>query len=108
MPGTRCVRSTSRISCSMSRSSLIPASSSPMATLTPACANRFKGATPERSRKLELQLWQMQVPVSATRAMSRSFSQTPWPSVIRLFISPNRSRYSTAVPPPRRFAYSFW
>ena len=41
----------------MSRSSLIPASSSPIATFTPAAANRFSGATPERRRKLEEQLW---------------------------------------------------
>ncbi len=79
----------------------MPASSSPIATFTPASAKQLSGATPERRRKLELQLWQMQVRVSATRAMSRSFSQTPWPSVMRSFISPKRSRYSTAVQPPR-------
>ena len=37
MPGTRWARSTSRISCSMSRSSLMPASSRPIAVLMPAC-----------------------------------------------------------------------
>ena len=35
MPGTRWARSTSFISCNMSRSSLMPASSSQMAVLTP-------------------------------------------------------------------------
>ena len=40
--------------------------------------------------------------------MSLSLSQTPWPSVIRGPSKPKRSMYSTAVPPPRRRAYSFW
>jgi hypothetical protein len=45
MPGTRCARSAS-ISCSMSRSSLIPASSRPMPIVTPRFASSLIGATP--------------------------------------------------------------
>ncbi len=69
--------------------------------LIPFASKRLSAATPERSRKFDEQLWQMQVPVAATRSMSDSFSQTPWPSVRRGPSMPNRSRYSTAVPPPR-------
>ena len=108
IPGTRCTRSTMRISCSMSRSSLMPASSMPIAVLTPLASSTFSAATPERSRKFDEQLWQTQVPVSASRLMSASFSQTPWPSVICGPNRPKRSICSTAVPPPRRRAYSFW
>src|SRR5204863_86788 len=64
IPGTRWARSTMRISCSMSRSSLIPASSMPIAVLTPLASSTLSAATPERSRKFDEQLWQMQVPVS--------------------------------------------
>ena len=63
MPGSRWARSTSRISCSMSRSSLMPASSMPMATGMPCARKRLTGAMPLLSRKLELQLWQIRVPV---------------------------------------------
>src|ERR1700730_6172296 len=40
--------------------------------------------------------------------MSSLLSQTAWPSVICGPSRPKRSMYSTAVPPPRRRAYSFW
>jgi hypothetical protein len=39
----------------MSRSSLIPASSTPIAVLMPRCSKALSGATPLRSRKFELQ-----------------------------------------------------
>ena len=77
MPGTRWARSTMRISCSMSRSSLIPASSMPMAVFTPLASSTLSAATPERRRKLDEQLWQTQVPDSASRSMSFSFNHTP-------------------------------
>ena len=70
----------------------MPASSSPIAVFTPAASKRFSAARPERSRELEEQMWQMQVPVPATRSMSRPFSQTPWPSVRRGPSIPKRSR----------------
>src|SRR5262249_11295144 len=79
MPGTRCARSTMRISCSMSRSSLMPASSRPIAVLMPFASNTFSAATPERRRKLDEQLWQMQVAVAATVSMSAPFIHTAGP-----------------------------
>jgi len=56
MPGTRCARSTIRISCSMSRSSLMPASSIPIAVVMPAASSLLSAATPERSLKFDEQL----------------------------------------------------
>ncbi len=81
-----------RISCSMSRSSLMPASSRPMPTFMPRFSNALSGATPLRRRRFELQLWQIRVPLAAARSMSASVSHTPWPSVMDGPRSPNRSR----------------
>src|ERR1700731_2185856 len=107
IPGKRCARNTIRISCSMSRSSLMPASSRPIAVLMPRCSKKLSGARPLRRRKLELQLWWIWVPVAAMRSRSGSLSHTPCPNVSRGPRNPKRSIYSRAVPPPRRRAYSF-
>jgi len=92
----------------MSRSPLIPSSSSPIAVSMPRLSNVLSGATPLRSRKFELQLWQMRVPVAATRSRSASLSHTSWPKVRRGPRKPKRSIWSSAVLPLRWRAYSFW
>ena len=48
----------------------------PTATRIFLAANSLSGAMPLRSRKLELQLWQMQTPCAATSSISSSESQT--------------------------------
>ena len=53
------MRNTMRISCNMPRSSLIPASSRPIAVLMPRLSNVLSGAIPLRNRRFELQLWQV-------------------------------------------------
>src|SRR5207248_5093452 len=94
---------TIRISCSMSRSSLMPASSRPIAALIPRSSKKLSGARPLRRRKLELQLWQTWVPVAAMRSRSASLRQTPCPNVSRGPRNPKRSidiveRGATAAP----------
>ena len=72
MPGTRWSRSASRISWSMSRSSLMPASSRPERRRgSRAARKRFTGAMPLRRRRFELGLVQIITPRSAARSMSR-------------------------------------
>ena len=108
MPGTRCARNTMRISCKHVAVVINPGFIDADGDVDTALASsRLSGAIPDRRRKFELQLWQTCVPLSARHSISPSFSHTPWPSVRREFSRPNRSRYSTAVPPPRRVRIFF-